>query len=391
MGRFQRGFRRLHSSFLPIQNMQGNNQPDHRLPPRLFATDRFPSGRLNIYSKPDLLAFIRHTLRDTEELDYIRRSCFGKLFDLPARQCPVSWKLIHAMLTRQLVVEDKHTLWSVFGSDPIKFGLQEFGTITGLPCGAFPVGYTTDKEDQSQAHKDPYWIELIGKKRFTTIADLRRKLETDKHMPGPQKLRLALIIIVPYNSLQVRLLQQLPTPTSRAYTLDNNLSHGNPLHMLGARHSRLLEEQKLAFITPHLASGIQAISKRGDCGPVTVKFLEMHTHGDPDPDMSSITDRKVDDIRKQYALDIYKTFHMEILMHMLGARHSRLLEEQKLAFITPHLASGIQAISKSFNKSRKRETFLWDDQLTDLVLQPGRRWMEDVFTVYTPMIWADKH
>ncbi|CAN7093871.1 unnamed protein product [Brassica rapa subsp. narinosa] len=85
------------------------------------------------------------------------------------------------------------------------------------------------------------------------------------------------------------------------------------------------------------------------------------------------------------------TYHMEILMHMLGARHSRLLEEQKLAFITPHLASGIQAISKSFNKSRKRETFLWDDQLTELVLQPGRRWMEDVFTVYTPMIWADKH
>ncbi|KAH0862101.1 hypothetical protein HID58_079312 [Brassica napus] len=85
------------------------------------------------------------------------------------------------------------------------------------------------------------------------------------------------------------------------------------------------------------------------------------------------------------------TYHMKIFMHMLGARHSRLLEEQKLAFITPHLASGIQAISKSFNKSRKRETFLWDDQLTDLVLQPGRRWMEDVFTVYTPMIWADKH
>ncbi|KAF3573027.1 hypothetical protein F2Q69_00058341 [Brassica cretica] len=196
VGRFRRGFRRLHSSFLPVQNMQGNNQPDHRLPPRLFATDRFPSGRLNIYSKPDLLAFIRHTLRDTEELDYTRRSCFGKLFDLPARQCPVSCKLIHTMLTRQLVVEDNHTLWSVFGSDPIKFGLQEFGTITDLPCGAFPVGYTTDKEDQSQAHKDPYWIELIGKKRFTTIADLRRKLETDKHMPGPQKLRLALIIIV---------------------------------------------------------------------------------------------------------------------------------------------------------------------------------------------------
>ncbi|CAN6838581.1 unnamed protein product, partial [Brassica oleracea] len=188
----------------------GNNQPDHRLPPRLFATDRFPSGRHNIYSKPELLAFIHHVLRDTEEFKYIRSSCFGKLFDLPARQCLSSGKLIHAMLTRQLVCGDKHTLWSVFGSDPIKFGLQEFGTITGLPCGAFPVGYTLDKEDQSTANKDPDWIKLIGKKRFTTIADLRHKLETDRHMPGRKKLQLALIIIVDGVFIAH---QQTPRPT----------------------------------------------------------------------------------------------------------------------------------------------------------------------------------
>ncbi|CAG7886853.1 unnamed protein product, partial [Brassica rapa] len=85
------------------------------------------------------------------------------------------------------------------------------------------------------------------------------------------------------------------------------------------------------------------------------------------------------------------TYHMEILMHMLAARYSLLFEEQKLAFITPHLTSGIQAISKAFNKSRKRDTFEWDEQLTGLVLQPGKKWMEDVLTVYTPMIWGDKH
>ncbi|CAN6860033.1 unnamed protein product, partial [Brassica oleracea] len=78
----------------------GNNKPDHRLPPRLFATDRSPSGRLNIYSKPDLLAFIQHVLRGTKELQYIRESCFGKLFELPARQCPVSCKIIHGFLSR---------------------------------------------------------------------------------------------------------------------------------------------------------------------------------------------------------------------------------------------------------------------------------------------------
>lgn len=174
----------------------GDKHPDHRLPPRLFATDRFPSNRHNIYSKPDLLAFISYVLRDTEEFDFIKRSCFGKLFDLPARQCPVSCKLIHGLLVRQLITEDKLTLWSVFARDPIKFGLQEFGTITGLPCGAFPVGYSTVKEDQSRAHKDSFWIELFGRKKFITIADLRHKLETDTGMSGLNKLRIALIIIV---------------------------------------------------------------------------------------------------------------------------------------------------------------------------------------------------
>ncbi|KAG2248955.1 hypothetical protein Bca52824_088583 [Brassica carinata] len=85
------------------------------------------------------------------------------------------------------------------------------------------------------------------------------------------------------------------------------------------------------------------------------------------------------------------TYHMEILMHMLAARHRGVFEEKKLAFITPHLTSGIQAISKEFNKSRKRDTFKWDEQLTGFVLQPGKKWMEDVVTVYTPMIWGDKH
>ncbi|KAL0795524.1 hypothetical protein Bca101_066901 [Brassica carinata] len=64
------------------------------------------------------------------------------------------------------------------------------------------------------------------------------------------------------------------------------------------------------------------------------------------------------------------TYHMEILMYMLAARHSRLLEEQKLAFITTHLTSGIQAISKNFMKSRKRETFQWDEKILCDTLNP---------------------
>ncbi|KAG2305851.1 hypothetical protein Bca52824_025599 [Brassica carinata] len=52
--------------------------PDNHLPLRLFATALYPCGRLNIYSKLDLLAFIHYALRDTEEFETIKASCFGK-------------------------------------------------------------------------------------------------------------------------------------------------------------------------------------------------------------------------------------------------------------------------------------------------------------------------
>ncbi|CAN6859500.1 unnamed protein product [Brassica oleracea] len=170
--------------------------PDLRLPLRLFATDRFPTRRHNIYSSPDLLPFIRNVLRDTPEFETIRRSCFGKLFDLPARQCPVSCKLIHAFLTRQLVCLPKNTLWSAFGGFPFRYGLEEFGTVTGLPCGSYSERYNPKTAKAIVAGKDRVWKRLFGKKKFVTIADLCRMLETDKDMDGWKKVRIALIIIV---------------------------------------------------------------------------------------------------------------------------------------------------------------------------------------------------
>lgn len=175
---------------------------DHRLSVRLFATDRFPRRRLNIYSRPNILTFLRHVLRGSSGFTRIRESSFGKLFDLPLRQCPVSCKLIHCLLSRQLLSEDEHTLWTVFGSDPLKFGLEEFGTITGLNCGAFPEGYEPPDHNQKgsnkqkDAHKDPIWKRLIGKYNNITIADLADELENDQEMDEWRRIRLALLIIV---------------------------------------------------------------------------------------------------------------------------------------------------------------------------------------------------
>ncbi|KAG2244789.1 hypothetical protein Bca52824_093355 [Brassica carinata] len=133
------------------------NTCDHRFPERLFATDRFPRHRLNIYSRPNILAFLRHVLNGTTEFKKIRDSPFGKLFDLPTHQCPLLCNL-------------DNTLWTVFGSDPIRFGLEEFGTITSLNCGELPNGHQAPDPNQivankqKNAHKDPFWQELIGKR-----------------------------------------------------------------------------------------------------------------------------------------------------------------------------------------------------------------------------------
>ncbi|KAJ4882123.1 hypothetical protein Rs2_39178 [Raphanus sativus] len=116
-------------SDLPPSN--SGTQPDPRLPFRLFATDRFPIKKLNIYSSPEILPFLRNVLRGTPEFQTIRQSCFGKLFDIPARQAPVSAKLIHSFLTRQLLCGDDHTLWSkdIILTPPSQFlrAKMEFG------------------------------------------------------------------------------------------------------------------------------------------------------------------------------------------------------------------------------------------------------------------------
>ncbi|KAL0663675.1 hypothetical protein Bca4012_100512 [Brassica carinata] len=180
----------------PPQDASRSLQPDLRLPPRLFATDRFPTKRLNIYSSPEILPFLRHVLRDTKEFQIIRESCFGKLFDMPAHQCPVSAKLIHSFLTRQLLCLPKNTLWSVFGGNPFCYGLQEFGTVTGLNCASFPEGYHPDIAKSVVAGKDEVWKRLFGKKKIVTIAELCRMLEKEKKMDHWKKIRIALIIIV---------------------------------------------------------------------------------------------------------------------------------------------------------------------------------------------------
>ncbi|KAG2316083.1 hypothetical protein Bca52824_019205 [Brassica carinata] len=81
----------------------------------------------------------------------------------------------------------------------------------------------------------------------------------------------------------------------------------------------------------------------------------------------------------------------EILVHMLSARHHEILQTEKAAFVPPTLCSLINNIFEEFSRSKKKNTFVWDERLVDIVCCPGKKWMEDIHTIYTPMLWNQSH
>ncbi|CAL9234053.1 unnamed protein product [Arabidopsis halleri] len=173
-----------------------SDQWDNLLPTRLFATNRYPRGRLNVYSKPDTLCFIRKQMKGSPEFERLLNSCFGSLFALPVSQCPISCKLIHALICRQLITKKKYEIWTVFGGQPMRFSLAEFGEVTGLPCGEFPDSYDPHSEPEPEEGVLSYWDELIGEEKLTTLDDIRVRLSTPGLVKGDDRLRLALILIV---------------------------------------------------------------------------------------------------------------------------------------------------------------------------------------------------
>ena len=111
-----------------------------RLMPRLFVTDRYPSKQRNCNSSLKCLLLVRDVLEGTDEMEQLLGSCFGHLFRLPVRGCDFSAKVVHEMLTMQVVTKKRFELWHVFGGQPMRFSLAEFGYVTG----EFEAGYVVD-------------------------------------------------------------------------------------------------------------------------------------------------------------------------------------------------------------------------------------------------------
>ncbi|KAF8106782.1 hypothetical protein N665_0133s0020 [Sinapis alba] len=165
------------------------------MPERLFATDRFPSERVNKYSNVDYLLAVRDVLIGTPEMEKLMGSCFGGLFRIPTCRLLMGI-VVHGMMMRQVVSKKKYEMWPVFGGKLLWFSLVEFGEVTGLPCGEFEDGYSIDYQLPQKYENYDYWERLIGSNRDVTIKDLVAMVYTEKEMPGWRKFRLCLLIIV---------------------------------------------------------------------------------------------------------------------------------------------------------------------------------------------------
>ncbi|CAN6924174.1 unnamed protein product [Brassica oleracea] len=122
-------------------------------------------------------------------------SQFGALFHLPVSRCSNSAKLVHSLLSRQLVTMRLYELWFLFADKPLRFSLREFGDITGLKCEAEreKVGNGSESIDATPGRM---WKELFETEdEDVTVTDVLRMLEQPS-LPEWKRLPLGLIALV---------------------------------------------------------------------------------------------------------------------------------------------------------------------------------------------------
>ncbi|CAF2317535.1 unnamed protein product [Brassica napus] len=165
-------------------------------PERLFARNCYPAKpRLNIYSKASIIGSLVKLLRGSPEMNCLLGSQFRALFHLHVARCSNSAKLVHSLLSRQLVMMRLYELWFLFADKPLRFSLREFGDITGLKCEPEreKVGNGSESIDATPGRM---WKELFETEdEDVTVPDVLRMLEQPS-LPEWKRLPLALIALV---------------------------------------------------------------------------------------------------------------------------------------------------------------------------------------------------
>lgn len=88
-------------------------------------------AKISTLNKYEPVTDLRALLSATQ-LSAFNDSCFGKFMNMP--HFKIQYQLIHNLLLRQLKQPNRDEIWIGIGGMKLKFGLEEFATVTGLLC-----------------------------------------------------------------------------------------------------------------------------------------------------------------------------------------------------------------------------------------------------------------
>ncbi|XP_024013231.1 uncharacterized protein LOC112087554 [Eutrema salsugineum] len=130
-------------------------------PRRLYTKGGEPAPDKSIgYYADDyrLVPALRSALQE-DEWEEIYESSLGVFLKFHDLDFGWASRLVHHMLTFQIVCKQRYEIWSLIGTTPVRFSLHEFEEITGLNCGFVDNLALADLElsDEMQA----FW-ELMG-------------------------------------------------------------------------------------------------------------------------------------------------------------------------------------------------------------------------------------
>lgn len=93
--------------------------------------DNHKSAKVSTLNKYEPISELM-ALLSAEQLSAFSKSCFGHFIKMP--HFKVQHQLIHNLLIRQLQHPDPNELYIGVGGIKMKFGIEEFATVTGLLC-----------------------------------------------------------------------------------------------------------------------------------------------------------------------------------------------------------------------------------------------------------------
>ncbi|CAH8272788.1 unnamed protein product [Arabidopsis lyrata] len=159
-------------------------------PERYFKSGEEPDGDMvHKYFQLQYLNDLAEHLKD-DEITKIRGLRLGKLFDI-GKKFSFSNKFCLFLLTRQLAIQKKHEIWFVYAVKPIRFGLREFASVTGLRCDPISIGKADGKKKvnkntiKKKTIEAPYWFTLFAKNEEIQEETAEVLRDVDKFLNHP--------------------------------------------------------------------------------------------------------------------------------------------------------------------------------------------------------------